>query len=361
MRRNLGLPYKGSKNTIAERIVKCLPAGGSFLDACCGGGAVLEAAYLSRKYQLVHGVDIEKSIVLLLEAVFKKFGSIDYEHRQLVKFEDFQESNARRETLDDAVNRFTASFGFNGYDYQWGAERREIKYLAHQAITLPTLDQRRCAFRDFIGKLISKGTIDGELWSIKLKEIENLHHTEQATNLCRLQKIEQELSAFAQTCETRLEVSVGNMFVDIDYDKYDVIYFDPPYVNTKGYDKSRFNFLMFEGLVTTLVKHGKLVFISEYTAPDGFTEIASFTKQMSQAANQTKVVTERLFFGGTLDEYKALQGISVTSTEPYRSEPYVRSSGTLGVRDDEATDSSVGTDCKESDGEPEDDLTDSDE
>lgn len=36
---NLGLPYKGSKNTIANDIVKAIPRGGKILDACCGGGA----------------------------------------------------------------------------------------------------------------------------------------------------------------------------------------------------------------------------------------------------------------------------------------------------------------------------------
>ena len=34
VKHNYGLPYKGSKNTIAERIVQCLPSGGRFLDAC---------------------------------------------------------------------------------------------------------------------------------------------------------------------------------------------------------------------------------------------------------------------------------------------------------------------------------------
>lgn len=41
---NLGLPYKGSKNTIAVDLVKCMPRGKKLLDACCGGGAVLMAA-----------------------------------------------------------------------------------------------------------------------------------------------------------------------------------------------------------------------------------------------------------------------------------------------------------------------------
>ena len=41
---NYGLPYKGSKNTIAVDLVRRLPRGRKMLDACCGGGAVLMAA-----------------------------------------------------------------------------------------------------------------------------------------------------------------------------------------------------------------------------------------------------------------------------------------------------------------------------
>ena len=35
-----GLPYKGSKNIIANRIVDALPSGTNFVDCCCGGGAI---------------------------------------------------------------------------------------------------------------------------------------------------------------------------------------------------------------------------------------------------------------------------------------------------------------------------------
>lgn len=47
---NLGLPYKGSKNTIAVDLVKCLPRGKKLLDACYGGGAVLMAAAMSGRW-----------------------------------------------------------------------------------------------------------------------------------------------------------------------------------------------------------------------------------------------------------------------------------------------------------------------
>lgn len=296
-RNNLGLPYKGSKNTIANQIVAQFPRAHSFLDACCGGGAVLEAAYLSGKFDRVEGIDIDEGIITLLNAVFRDFGKIDYEHKQLVTAERYKEAVQNRATLEDAVDRFIASFGFNGYDYQWGEKRRHLKYLVHQAMTLPTLDERRTAFHGFIRDLIKSGTVEGDRWSIGLSEIKNLGHTEQATNLCRLQKVEQVMSVASQSLQTELVISKKSMF-DIDYEPYDVIYFDPPYADTKGYDKAKFDFDRFHSLIDGLVDSGKAVFVSEYKRPTSkFGEVLAVEKQMSQCDHLTKVVTERLFLG----------------------------------------------------------------
>ena len=296
-RNNLGLPYKGSKNTIANQIVAQFPRAHSFLDACCGGGAVLEAAYLSGKFERVEGIDIDDGIITLLNAVFRDFGKIDYEHKQLVTAERYKEAVRIRATLEDAVDRFIASFGFNGYDYQWGEKRRHLKYLVHQAMTLPTLDGRRTAFHSFIRDLIKSGTVEGDRWSIELSEIKNLAHTEQATNLCRLQKVEQTMRDASKNSGTELVISKKSMF-DIDYGPYDVIYFDPPYADTKGYDKAKFDFDRFHELIDGLVDSGKEVYVSEYKAPTSkFTEILAVEKQMSQCDKLTKVVTERLFKG----------------------------------------------------------------
>ena len=46
-----GLPYKGSKNGIAEWIVRTLPAADTFVDLFCSGGAVTHAAMLSGKWE----------------------------------------------------------------------------------------------------------------------------------------------------------------------------------------------------------------------------------------------------------------------------------------------------------------------
>lgn len=44
-----GLPYKGSKNAIAEWITDVLPEGECLVDLFCGGGAVTHCAMLRDK------------------------------------------------------------------------------------------------------------------------------------------------------------------------------------------------------------------------------------------------------------------------------------------------------------------------
>ena len=48
---NYGLPYQGSKNRIAKRLVDALPPAPVLYDVFCGGCAVTHAAMLSGNYQ----------------------------------------------------------------------------------------------------------------------------------------------------------------------------------------------------------------------------------------------------------------------------------------------------------------------
>ena len=54
-----GLPYKGSKNSIARWIIDSLPPADTFVDLFFGGGAVTHAALLSGKYQHFIANDID--------------------------------------------------------------------------------------------------------------------------------------------------------------------------------------------------------------------------------------------------------------------------------------------------------------
>lgn len=303
-----GLPYQGSKNVIAERILKCLPSGTSFVDCCCGGGAILQAAVASGKYKSVTGYDINKSIIGLLKAVMVDGDTIDYEHFPMVSKAQFYEARDRDASLEDWLIKYTCSFGFKGTEYLWGESRMKWKTLTHNVVTLPTVEERRNALRDLLTLIVKEKPDEAEL--------KNMTHIEQLTNLNRIHEVELAMKGYKS--KTKLQVFCKSMF-DIPFENFDVIYFDPPYQNTTGYQRGTFSQIMFKALLKVLIDSGKIVFVSEYNAPaDGFVEVASFKKQMTLKSDENRTATERLFFGGTLEQYKAL-GLDViddTVTEP---------------------------------------------
>ena len=300
-----GLPYKGSKNIIAKRIVAALPSGTNFVDCCCGGGAIVQAATLSGKFKTVTGYDINKSIIGLLQATMVDFGKIDYENFPVVSKEEFCAARDRNETLKDFLIRYTCSFGANGMSYVWGESRTKYKTLIHNAIALPTMEQRRQALRDFIGCLVKDKLSEAEL--------ENLDNIDQALALNRIHKVENTMRS--RKSKTKLDFVCGSMF-DIPFEKYDVIYFDPPYAGTTGYQKKQFDFIRFRTLLQVLKDMGKTVFVSEYNQPaEGFTEVASFIKMMLMNPKGNIPVQEKLFYGGSKEQYNSLEGLKFFARE----------------------------------------------
>lgn len=60
-----GIPYKGSKNNLADSILKVLPSGPRFVDLFGGGGAMTHAAYISGKYSHVHYNELDYRVYKL--------------------------------------------------------------------------------------------------------------------------------------------------------------------------------------------------------------------------------------------------------------------------------------------------------
>ena len=286
---NLGLPYKGSKNTIAEDIVKCLPRGGKLLDACCGGGAVLMAAAMSNRWEKVVGNDLNPATIALLDAVLIHKGQIEYEHPPVCTRQDFFNSLQRIEngdfTIQDCVNKYCASFGNDGKTYLYGADIEECKTTAERMLSSSKLEDRRLFYRKYIGFLL--GDSSDELLQ-RLKNLQNLTQLERLQRLERLERLE------------RLDI------FDIDYSEFDVVYFDIPYKGTSKYD-FEFDYDRFYDFFASL---GKTAFLSEYNAP--FEAVATFDKAQNMAASVgstgKKESLEKLYFNGTIDEYKRLMG-----------------------------------------------------
>ena len=277
---NLGLPYKGSKNTIAVDLVKCMPRGKKLLDACCGGGAVLMAAAMSGRWEKVVGNDLNPATIALLDAVLIHKGQIEYEHPPVCTRDDFANSLQRIEngdfSIQDCVNKYCASFGNDGKTYLYGKQIEEYKLAAEQMLTADTLDQRRKFYRKFHALINTDDSEDKE----RLQSLE------------RLERLE------------RLDI------FDIDYKEFDVVYFDIPYKGTNKYD-FEFDYDRFYDLFKSLKTDLKInAFLSEYDAP--FTCVAEFEKTQLMAASvgaTKKTSKERLFYNGSPAEYRDLMGV----------------------------------------------------
>ena len=286
---NLGLPYKGSKNTIAFDIVKALPRGKKFLDACCGGGAILMAAAMSMRWEKVVGNDLNPATIALLDAVLIHKGQIEYEHPPVCTRDDFFHSLQRIENGDfdiqDCVNKYCASFGNDGKTYLYGADIEKVKTTTEQMLCAGTLEQRRENYRAFIGFLLGYSSDERIL---RLKNLRQLSQLERLQRLERLERLE------------RLDI------FDIDYSEFDVVYFDIPYKGTNKYD-FEFDYDRFFDMFKNL---GKPAFLSEYDAP--FEAVAQFDKAQNMAASVgstgKKEGLEKLYFNGSMEQYRELMG-----------------------------------------------------
>ena len=121
-----GLPYKGSKNKLAERIVRFLPKRDNLVDLFCGGCAVSHAALLMGKYKHIHINDLNWMCpTLFLDALSGKYN----DDTRWISREDF----FRLRDTDPYV-AVVWSFGNNLRDYLYSQEIEPLKRAIHYAI-----------------------------------------------------------------------------------------------------------------------------------------------------------------------------------------------------------------------------------
>ena len=121
-----GLPYKGSKNKLAERIVSLLPKRTHLIDLFCGGCAVSHAALLRNKYEHIHINDINWMCpTLFIDALNGKYQN----ETRWISREDF----FRLKDTDPYV-AVVWSFGNNLRTYLYSREIEPLKKAIHYAI-----------------------------------------------------------------------------------------------------------------------------------------------------------------------------------------------------------------------------------
>lgn len=121
-----GLPYKGSKNKLAERIVRLLPRRTNLVDMFCGGCAVSHAALLMGKFEHIYINDINWMCpTLFMDALQGKYAN----DTRWISREDF----FRLRDTDPYV-AMVWSFGNNMRDYLYSKEIEPLKKAIHYAL-----------------------------------------------------------------------------------------------------------------------------------------------------------------------------------------------------------------------------------
>lgn len=120
-----GMPYKGSKNRIAEKIVDFLPGGEVLVDLFGGGGAISHCAAESGKWEKVIYNEISP---LIAKGFEKAVGGGFAEENRWISREDF----AKLKTTDLYV-AICWSFGNNLEDYLYSKEIEPWKKALHFA------------------------------------------------------------------------------------------------------------------------------------------------------------------------------------------------------------------------------------
>ena len=310
-----GLPYQGSKNRIARRLVEALPPAPVLYDVFCGGCAVTHAAMLSGKYQRFVINDLRG----WLPDAFQKAIHGGYAHEdRWISREDF-----KRLKSTDAYAALCFSFGNNARTYMYAPPLEPYKRALHRAIfwrdfapwaalcpetadalasgLAPIEDrkQRRIQAGKFIvGSLraqITAGTLTPDILDKPIyRQIHRLkdtpHRLQSLQSLERLERL-QSLESLPDT------LTAYNMdYREMRFDEPGIIYCDPPYMSVYAKGKDYGCEFDAEAFYSWCEAQKLPVYISEYQMPEErFACIAEWGKVTSMAPKTNSHVTERLW------------------------------------------------------------------
>ena len=320
---NYGLPYQGSKNRIAKRLVDALPAAPVLYDVFCGGCAVTHAAVLLGKYQRFVINDRRG----WLPDAFQKAINGGYAHEdRWISREDFE-----RLKSTDAYAALCFSFGNDCRSYMYARGLEPYKRALHYAIfwrdfapwaalcpetadalasgLAPIEDrkQRRVQAEHFIveslkaqlaAEMLTPDILDKPIYRpiyrqirrnkgamTTVKALQSLGCLERLQSLQSLESLPGALTAHS-----------GD-YRELCFDEPGIIYCDPPYKDTadksKDYADTSFDA---EAFYSWCGAQKLPVYISEYQMPeDRFVCIAEWDKVTRMAAKTVTHVTERLW------------------------------------------------------------------
>lgn len=294
---NYELPYMGSKNKIAKKIVELLPSGERLVDLFAGGCAITHCALLSGKWKQVLANDINAKIVQLFKDALD--GKFENETRWISK-EDFFHLKDENEFV-----KVCWSFGNRGTDYIYGTTIEPYKKACHYAVVLDDWSEleRLCPETVGAAREALKGMPVGTWQERKARRLKFGPAIKEVKRLEDLERIER-LQGMA-TKHTASFTTSSLPYEAVKLKKGDVVYADPPYANTRAAYCKDFDHERFWNWCRCQAHFGVKVFVSEYNAPEDFISVFECDKmKLARGGNSAKFgnAIEKVFVHSTFKE-----------------------------------------------------------
>ena len=294
MNKRYGLPYMGSKNSIATWVLSHLPKAENFYDLFCGGCSITHCAIENRMYRNYFINDIEGYLPYgFIDCLNGKYAE-DY---RWISHDQFDAQKGCGDLLVDIC----FSFGNNwrkGYAYSRDVE--PLKQAIHYAVCFgdtsllqDRFDVKLPELKNFQDKVKRMNVVKKELKGLFALYPQHL------SSLDRLQNLER-LIGIGELQKLSRHTTVGNITTSaLSYDLVpingnSVIYCDIPYRSTAQYNDGDFDY---ERFYEWCSKQDQPLYISEYEMPeDRFVCIAAKKKQVLLCAqDNAKSRIEKIF------------------------------------------------------------------
>jgi site-specific DNA-adenine methylase len=287
-----GIPFRGSKQAIADKLISAFPKADNFYDLFGGGGSITHAIALNRSqdYKQFHYNEINSQIVDLFNRAVN--GDFSYENStpQFISREQFF-----REKDSNPYVRLLWSFGNNQTSYLYGKTIEKYKRSLHDAVIFNKFDTEAIealGISSFSKDLSIKERrlLVRKLVRARVGSISQLRQLQHLPSLETLQCLGQ--------IKDRNLVTYSKDYREVEILPNSVIYCDIPYFGTQAMYCKGFNWEEFWDWAASQISP---VFVSEYTCPHPrFQCVLEIPKRKMAGINKagdTKAL-EKLFWNG---------------------------------------------------------------
>lgn len=309
-----GLPYMGGKakisNLLFDKMLELNPQATTFVDVFGGGGSMsLRALDIGLT---THYNELNSHVFELVKHL--KENGFTGDMLPCLTRDEFLSLIKQKPTYLTGLAMLVYSFSNNQKDYLYARTKEVEKQAIHNAIItgdFSKLGDYRTQEIEYAKSLnlplrkrfqIFKSIFKNKIKDVdRVQSLNSLLNVQDFASMLTFLKDQRLVSIERLACVQEfnaLKLNISNLcYSQLDYSSFNkettIFYFDPPYINTRGYT-DEFDFNKFNLFLQTLKKQGFIIFVSEYTNYFDFVEVLNIRKNVTICATSNSIYKQEL-------------------------------------------------------------------